>query len=78
MKVPSWVKENPGAPFIIGFMIELIAAAISLSLGYEDLANDFAEIAYYFLVIGVILQLIAFVIEERRSKGSEREENDLE
>ncbi|GEM_PF-5849317 len=59
-------KENPGRPFIIAFMILLIIAAIFLALGNEFLANKFAEYAYYNLVLGVVLQLIAIIKEERR------------
>lgn len=67
---PAWFERNPGAPFVVAFIFVLVVAAVSLALGHEDLANDFATVAYYFLVIGVILQLVALAIEGRRSGGS--------
>ncbi|MCD6324621.1 MAG: hypothetical protein J7L55_05905, partial [Desulfurococcales archaeon] len=41
---------------VIAFMLMLISAAASLALNAEALANQLAEIAYYFLVGAVILQ----------------------
>ena len=66
-------SESPGLPFAATFMILLVIAAAMLALGNEDLANRFAEVAYYNLVIAVILQLIAVVRESRRSRGGEGE-----
>jgi len=64
-KLKSYIKENPGAPFIIGFIILLVAAAIALAVNMEGTANTLAEYAYYSLVIGVLLQ-IAVLIKERK------------
>jgi len=61
----TYLKENWGAPFIITFMILLIAAATYLAIGNEPIANKLAEYAYYSLVIGVILQLIVCIKYER-------------
>lgn len=66
------LKENPGSPFIIAFMIVLVSAAIALALNVEELANELAEVAYYFLVVGVVLQLISVVREEKRKVDSKR------
>ncbi|NPA23434.1 MAG: hypothetical protein GXO23_03970, partial [Crenarchaeota archaeon] len=60
------LKENPGRPFIIAFMILLIIAATELAIGNTAAANKLAEIAYYYLVIGVILTIYTVVKEERR------------
>ena len=68
MRIPTWLKENPSALFIIAFIIEFSVAAFVLALGYEDLAYDFAEIAYYFLIIGVILQLIVLIYNGDKSE----------
>jgi hypothetical protein len=57
-----------GAPFIIVFMILLIVCAGLLAFGNEALANEVAVYAYYFLVVGVVLQLAAF-IRDARGKG---------
>ena len=55
--------------FIIAFMIMLISAAVALALGSEVLANKLAEVAYYFLVIGVVAQLVNLMVKERKKGG---------
>jgi len=59
-----------GDPFIIAFIILLIVCAGILAFGNEALANEVAVYAYYSLVVGVVLQLAAFIRDERR-KGQE-------
>ncbi len=61
LKVKGYVKENWGSPFIVGFMLLLIAAAVSLSTGFAFLADNVAVYAYYALIAGVILQLASFL-----------------
>ena len=46
-------------------MVMLVSAAVALAVGSEVLANKFAEVAYYFLVIGVVLQLVTLIKEGR-------------
>ncbi|MHA1594146.1 MAG: hypothetical protein ACTSXX_05315 [Candidatus Baldrarchaeia archaeon] len=66
-----YFKENLGAPFVMAFMALLITAAVFLAVGDEDFANTLAVYAYYNLVIGVVLQLVALVRSERgRSQNS--------
>ena len=60
-RVKGYVRENLGAPFIVGFMLLLVVAAGSLSVGLAVLANEVAVYAYYALVAGVVLQLVCFV-----------------
>ena len=60
LRIKNYFRFNWGAPFIIVFMALLVAAAGFLSLGFEVLANDVAVYAYYFLVLGVILQLVCY------------------
>jgi len=57
----KYFRENLGAPFIIGFMALLIVCAGLLIQGNSSLANDVAVYAYYFLVIGVVLQLASYL-----------------
>jgi len=57
----SYLKGNWGAPFIIAFMVMLITCAYLLAYGNEAVANGLAVYAYYFLVIGVVLQLICYL-----------------
>ena len=54
---------NLSTAFILAFMTLLIIAAIMLAMDKEDTANSMAEYAYYFLVAGVILELIKMAIE---------------
>ncbi len=61
IKVKGYVRENWGSPFILGFMLLLIAAAVSLSAGFSSLADTVAVYAYYALVAGVFLQLTCFL-----------------
>ena len=70
-RIKKYLRENPGAPFIMGFMVLLLSCAFLLFTGHTPQANKTAEYAYYLLVIGVILQFVSFVKEER----AKQEEN---
>ena len=59
-RVKAYTRENWGAPFIVGFMLLLMVAAVSLSMGLAVLTNEVAVYAYYALVVGVVLQLVCF------------------
>jgi uncharacterized membrane protein len=61
--VKRFVKENWGAPFIVGFMFLLIGAAVLPSISSElvDLANITAVWAFFALVAGVVLQFVSFL-----------------
>ncbi len=59
----NYLRENPGAVPVIAFMVLLMMAAGWLALGLEGTANKAAELAYYFLVAGVALQLYATLKE---------------
>ena len=61
------MRENWGAPFIVGFMLLLMVAAASLSMGLAVLTNEVAVYAYYALVIGVVLQLACFLKYTKRN-----------
>ena len=67
-RVKEYTRENWGAPFIVGFMLLLIVAAASLSIGVADAANEVAIVAYYALVAGVVLQLVCF-LKYRKKDG---------
>jgi hypothetical protein len=63
MRIPkgrfmNYLKENCGGPFILCFILFLIVAALFLAKGVEPVANEIATYAFYFLVAGVVLQLI--------------------
>jgi len=70
-KVKRYVRQNLGAPFVIGFQVLLLVAAGFLVVGNSGLANEVAVYAYYLLVIGVVLQLVSFM--RSRGEGSEQE-----
>jgi len=65
----GYLWENWGAPFIVAFMVLLMAAA-ALSLNLSALAEELAVYAYYALIAGVVLQLVCF-LECRRKNSSE-------
>jgi hypothetical protein len=72
-KIKGYVSENWGSPFLFGFMFLLIISAVSLSAGLSLLANDSAIYAFYALIIGVILQLLCFIKDQKRvNVGSDR------
>jgi hypothetical protein len=65
-RVKGYVKENWGAPFVVGFMALLMVAAVSLMMDYIVLADEVAVYAYYALVVGVVLQLACFIKYRQR------------
>jgi hypothetical protein len=60
-RVKAYVRESWGAPFIVGFMLLLMVAAVSLAMGLAVLADGVAIAAYCALVTGVVLQLACFL-----------------
>jgi hypothetical protein len=60
-RAAQYVKENWGAPFIIACMICLIGSAAELGVGYSGPANEFATYGFYFLAVGVALQIGAYL-----------------
>ncbi|MET1102373.1 MAG: hypothetical protein ABWW69_07875 [Pyrodictiaceae archaeon] len=60
------LPESLGVTFAVAFMVMLVAAAVALALGQEPLANKMAEIAYYFLVVAVVSQIIGLARERRQ------------
>ena len=64
----SYFIENWGSPFVIVFMFLLVSAAFFLAYGNENFANELAVYAYYFLVIGVFLQFVSYILFERKRR----------
>ena len=60
VKVKGTVKESWGSPFIAGFMVLLLTAALTLSVGLSFWANALSVYAFYALTVGVVLQLVCF------------------
>jgi heme/copper-type cytochrome/quinol oxidase subunit 4 len=69
VRVKWYVRENWGAPFIVGFMLLLMIVAVSLSIGVAVVANEVAVYTYYALVIGFVLQLVHFMKVSPKSGG---------
>lgn len=73
VRVKGYVRENWGAPFIVGFMLLLMIAATSLSVGLTTLADEVAVYAYYALVVGVIGQLFCYLKFNKRNGEKDNE-----
>ncbi|MGI0091934.1 MAG: hypothetical protein ACREBS_09510, partial [Nitrososphaerales archaeon] len=67
-KTRRYLRENWGAPFVVAFIILLIASSILLTTGRAGSANSIGVYAFYALVLGVILQIASYI------KYGEREE----
>jgi hypothetical protein len=65
----KYFKENPGAPFILAFMVTLMLSAVLLIVGNDVYANVAATCGYFSLVIGVILQLVSFIRSSKRDSN---------
>jgi len=61
VEVKRYCRGNWGAPFIVGFMLLLVVAAVSSSMDLAISADAVAVYAYYAVVIGVVLQLVCFL-----------------
>ena len=70
-KIKGYVKENWGAPFIVGFVLLLVNAAVFLSVGLSYVADTIAVYAYYALVVGILLQVVCFLKYGRKPREVE-------
>ena len=71
VRVKGYVRENLGAPFIIGFQVLLLVCAGLLIVGNTWLADGLATGAFFSLVIGVVLQLASFLKYRKKNEKSE-------
>jgi hypothetical protein len=51
------VKANWGFPFIVGFLLLLLSAAVLLATGLSSAAELMANAAYLALAVGVMLEI---------------------
>ena len=70
VRVKRFFRENPGAVFIVGFEVALVACAVLLAVGSAGLAEGLAVAAYFMLVAGVVTQLVCFVRDSRGGRAS--------
>ena len=66
-KAKEYVRENWGSPFVVGFIVLLLTAAVLLSGGSSYWAEEVSIYAYYSIVVGVILQLACFLKYKKNS-----------
>ena len=64
-RIKTYFWHNPGSPFIIGFQVSLVVCAGLLISSSSVLADGVATVAYLFLVFGVVLQLVSYIVQER-------------
>lgn len=61
-------QNKPSAPYILGFMILLLLCPFFIILNYEQIAEQIANIAYFLLVFGVVIELIDQLKKGKLSK----------
>ena len=64
LKIERYFTKSPGALFIILFDVLIVTCAFLLVQG-NPLVDNVAVFAYCFLVIGVVLQALAFLKDKR-------------
>jgi len=64
VKIERYFIRNPGALFIIVFDALILTCAFLLIQG-NPLVDNVAVFAYCFLVVGVVLQVVAFLKDKR-------------
>jgi len=60
-KILFFLRHNWGAAFVVLFVLLLIVSAIELSFGAIRLSNSLSIDGFYFLVIGVVLQITSSI-----------------
>jgi len=62
----NWPLSN--YPIFIALIL-LVVTAVTLSMGDEKQAEDYAIYAYYFLVLGVGMRFLEFTVPEKMRLG---------
>lgn len=65
------LRKNCGLPFFVICVVLLFVTIVSLSVGGSSLASSVAIYAYYFLIVGAILQLTRFLKYRKRDAENE-------
>ena len=73
-KVVEFFRKDFARLFIVGFMVLLISCAFLLILKKEKIAEEVANVAYFSLVIGVVIELV-LMIRQRKPAGHRIKDN---
>ncbi len=65
-RLRNYFRSNPGASFIVAFQVLLASAAVLFVFGNPSVTNEVAIYAFYALVVGVAIQIVLVIREERR------------
>ncbi len=68
-QISNFLMENPGSPFVFAFIALLLTAAVYFDYGLSGAANELSEIAYFMILVGVVLQAASPYIS-RALKGA--------
>lgn len=63
-KIRKYLIANPGTLPIISFQVLIASCALLLIQGNNTLADHVAMLAYYFLLVGIVLQVAKLVKEK--------------
>ena len=69
VRFKRFLRENPGARFVVGFQVLLVSCAVLLAAGWNLVAEGVAVVAYFMLAVGVLVQLVWYV--RHRDKNGE-------
>ena len=58
-QISGFLIENPGSPFVLAFIVFLLTAAVYFSYDMVNVSNELSEIAYFMILIGVVLQALS-------------------
>lgn len=61
IRVKRFLRENPGAFFVLSFQVLLVVCAVLSVFGFSSFAESVAVVAYFSLLVGVGLQLVCLV-----------------
>ena len=73
-EVADFFAKDLARLFIVAFMVLLISCAFLLILKKEKAAEEVANVAYFSLVIGVVMELV-LMIKQRKSAGHRIKDN---
>jgi uncharacterized membrane protein YtjA (UPF0391 family) len=74
-RVKAYTREHWSASFIVGLMLILVVATVSLSMGSTGLANEGAIFASLSFIVGSVLQLVCFIKYSKRNGEKKYESN---